>query len=290
MSLKMYLDNEMTQELLQENVFTNTAITSYQLEGLIASQVQSVYKYNGLAYEILTPVTQYTLSGSTLTLLGTGVLATGEHVVVMPINNLQLTFTGTEASVRVQNKKIIFHKDDTNVYDALNLYSQNLEIPQELIVDISETKLDGFYYFTVDASYNCYGSLGLVTGIGINIDTDLTTYNVEGCAVIINNQYVGDVLAYDGIMIVIPSTAVITVNNVSDILQIITTGDLKFALGGVSDVVPVDENFKRMLSIPTLTTAAPTQYVWLKESVIIPTTTVESPNMPFKLIGQIYPE
>jgi hypothetical protein len=286
----MYLDNEMTQELLQENVFTNTAITSYQLEGLIASQVQSVYKYNGLAYEILTPVTQYTLSGSTLTLLGTGVLATGEHVVVMPINNLQLTFTGTEASVRVQNKKIIFHKDDTNVYDALNLYSQNLEIPQELIVDISETKLDGFYYFTVDASYNCYGSLGLVTGIGINIDTDLTTYNVEGCAVIINNQYVGDVLAYDGIMIVIPSTAVITVNNVSDILQIITTGDLKFALGGVSDVVPVDENFKRMLSIPTLTTAAPTQYVWLKESVIIPTTTVESPNMPFKLIGQIYPE
>lgn len=290
MSLKMYLDNEMTQEILQENVFTNTAIHEYQLEGLIASQVQSVYKYNGVAYEVLTPSTQYTISGSTLTLIGTGILVTGEHIVVMPINNLQFTFTGTESSVRVQNKKIIFHKDDTNVYDALNIYSQNLEVPIENTIDIAETVLDGFYYFTVDASFNCYSSLGLVTGIGINITTDLTAYNVEGCAVLINNQYVGDVLAYDGIMIVIPSTATITVNNISDVLQIITTGDLKFALGGISDVVPADENFKRMLSIPTLTTAAPTQYIWLKESVIIPTTTVESPNMPFKLIGQVYPE
>jgi len=290
MSLKMYLDNAMTQEILQENVFTNTAITEYQLVGLIASQVQSVYRYNKVIYEVLTPSTQYTLSGSTLTLIGTGILATGEHVVVMPINNLQLTFTGIENSVRVQNRKIIFYKDDTNVYDALNIYSQNLETPVENIVDISETVLNGFYYFTVDASYNCYNSLGLVTGIGINITTDLSAYNVEGCAVLINNQYVADVLAYDGTMIVIPSTATIIVNNVSDVLQIITTGDLKFALGGISDVVPADENFKRMLSIPTLTTAAPTQYVWLKESVIIPATTVELPNMPFKLIGQVYPE
>jgi hypothetical protein len=111
---------------------------------------------------------------------------------------------------------------------------------------------------------------------------------IEGGAVILNGQYVGDILYYDGIMIIIPEGTVLPVNNVEDHLQFVSTGTLRWALGTIGDTIPADAAFKRMVTIPTLTLANPTQYVWMRENVIIPATTAESPNMPFKLIGQTY--
>jgi hypothetical protein len=275
MALEIYSDDAMTVPIKQENVFTEASAT-HTLVGLIATDIAKVYKYTGGVYITLT---DYTVVGTTLTL--SMPLVTDEHVVVMPIDNVSMTFTGSVGASRSLMKKLVLHKGDTTtVYDALNIYSENLTVP---VIELSEVSYGGLYPVGVDETFGIYGALALVTGVGINMTTDLSPYWLPDCAVVVNGQYVGDVLGHDATTIVLAEGTVIPTNGSEDTVQVLSTGDLRFSF---LEAGP----FTRMLSIPTLTAAAPTQSLWLKESVIIPADTIESPNMPFKLVGQTYPE
>lgn len=288
MSLEMYLDDAKTTPLLRENVFT--ALTAiHTLDGLTAMQVQTIYKYTGTAYVILSP-SSYDISGTTLTL--TTALTVGQHIVVMPINHLNMVFTGLEGASKTVDQKLVFFKGDTTtVYDAMSIYSEDLTSTTP--VDIKET-ISGFSSFVVDTAMAIYRSNSVVdpvTGIGFTVAADISTINLEDCAVIVNGQYVGDVWATDYIStIVMPTGTTFTTTGISDIIQIVSTGSLRFATGALGDVKPASNAFKRCLSLPTLTLANRTAYVWMTETVSIPTYTIESPSMPFKLIGQTYTE
>ena len=287
MSLEMYLDDAKTVPFLQENVFT-ALTTVHNLDGLIASQVQTVYKYDGAVYTVLTQGVGYTLIGTVLTL--TDVLTIGQHIVVMPTNKINLIFTGIEGSSKTKTQKLIFYKGDTTtVYDAMNMYSENLMTTS---IDLTDTILGGFSSFIVDIGMTIYRSNSVVnpvTGIGFATNLDLSLVNLEDCAIIMNNQYIGDVWATDYInTIVMPAGTTFPANNTTDVIHIVSTGDLRFATGVAGDLAPT--TYTRCLSLPTLNMANRTAYVWMKETVIIPATTVEMPNMPFKLIGQSYTE
>ena len=285
MALKMYQDDAMTVELKQENVFTALSAT-HTLVGLLAADVQAVYKYTGTAYQLLTTPGGYSITGTTLTL--TSALTFGQHVVVLPTAHMDIIFTGAEGTSRSQYKKLIFHKDDnTTIYDGLNLYSEDLLIAP---IEIEET-IEGMWTFTVDNSSIIVYDNGTgqpLLGTGFAVTTDLSAYALANCALVVNGNYVCDILGADVSNIVVPLGTVIPVNGISDLVQVYSTGLLAFALGTPGDTVPAPEAFKRMLTIPTLTSAAPTQYVWMRETVIIPGDTTESVSTPFKLIGQTY--
>ena len=285
MALKMYQDDAMTVGLKPENVFT--ALTAvHTLEGLIALDVQAVYKYTGLAYQLLTSPTDYTIVGTAFTLATA--LTLGQHVVVLPTAHMAITFTGTEGSSRSQYRKVIFHKDDTTtVYDKLNLYSEDLLVAP---IEIEEA-IVGLWTFTVDNSSIAVYDTGTgqpLLGTGFSVATDLSTYALANCALVVNGNYICDILGADTSTIVVPLGTVVPTNGVEDLIQIYSTGVLAFALGTAGDTIPAPDAFKRMLTIPTLTSAAPTQYVWMRETVIIPGDTTESVSTPFKLIGQTY--
>jgi hypothetical protein len=137
MALEIYSDDARTVPVKQENVFT-AHTTTHTLVGLIASDVQKVYKWTGAGYIILTSPTNYSIAGSTLTLVAA--LTGTEHIVVMPNDNVSLIFTGAEGTSRSQTKKLVFHKgDSTTIYDALNLYSEDLaQTDATLVFDASE--------------------------------------------------------------------------------------------------------------------------------------------------------
>lgn len=283
MGLEIYSDDARTLPVLQENVFTALQ-TTHALVGLLASDVQTVYKYNGVGYDTLAEPADYTFVGTDLVLAVA--LVTGEHIVVLPNGNISLTFTGTIGSSRSQTRKLVFHKGDvTTIYDSLNLFSENLTVAP---ITVTDTIYGGIVTVPIDASFNIYNAAGIVVGDGIVLGVDLSAYWLPECALIINGQYVGDILGHDATTIVLPTGTVVPTNMTEDTLEILSTGSLRFALGTLGGAIPADAAFKRMLSIPTLTAAEPTQYVWMRETVIIPSDTTETPNMPFKLTGQTY--
>lgn len=292
MSLEIYKDDAMTSPLRQMERFSTQGQNTFPLVSLTGIDVGEVYRYSG-GYTKLTDPTDYTVVGNSVIL--TTNLGAGEHIVVMPVDNLDIVFTGPEGAVRTQTKKVVFHKTGAFIYDALKLYSEDfLVAPYEY----TETVInDGFMAVSLTG-------LGLFDKNGIGIDdsnavgmalfsTGLTpdlTYTWASIAVVINGQYIGQSIANDASTIAFPlGTVLPTPNYVSDVIEVFSSGALTFAIDS-NGTVPADEAFKPVLIVPTLTTAAPTQKVWMRESATIPAVTSEIPNLPFKLTGQEYPE
>lgn len=293
MSLEMYSDDGLTTPVLREEKIT-TLGTSHVLEFLQAADVQGVYKYSAGVYTLLTLNTQYTITGSALTT--TAAIVNGEHLVVMPSDNLNFVFTGPEGGLRTLTKKLVLHKTGAFIYDALKLYSENFTItPIELVDNFPSLAgwtvgdINGYGLFDINnVELNNLNAVGLV----LEELSGVTLGDLRGCAAVLNGIYVGDIIGNDDFIVALPfGVSLPTPNYASDKLEIFSTGDLRFALGvNGSSAIPGDTAFKRMVCVPTLTTAAPTQTVWIRETVTIPAVASDLPNMPFKLTGQEYPE
>lgn len=292
MSLEIYTDDALTSPLRQMERFSTVGQNTFPLVSLVGIDVGEVYKYSGGYTKLATPA-DYTVIGNSVILVAN--LGAGEHIVVMPIDNMDIVFTGPEGAVRTQTKKVVFHKTGAFIYDALKIYSEDFTVAP---YEYTETVVtDGFMAVSLTG-------LGLFDKNGIGIDdsnavgmalfsTNLAldlTYTWPSIAVVINGAYVGQSIANDASTIAFPlGTTIPTPNYVSDVIEVFSTAALTFALDS-NGTIPADDAFKPVLVIPTLTTAAPTQKVWLRESASIPAVTAELPNLPFKLTGQEYPE
>jgi hypothetical protein len=289
MALQMYRDDAMTQPILQAERFTTG--TTLPLSSLTGADVQSVYKYTGTGYIKLTAPSGYSIVGNSVIL--TSALITNQHIVILPTNDLDITFTGTEGSTRVQTKKVVFNKTGAFIYDGLKLYSENFLVEP---IEVIDTIYDTGFYTVATSGLMIYDKNGIeltdANSIGISgLSTDMSALTLWDCAVLINDIYIGDCLGNDAGTIVVPiGTVIPTPTYVTDKVEVLSTGDLTFALGTLGGPIPANEAFKRLLNIPTLIAAEPTQYIWLRESAVIPSVTTELPNMPFKLAGQEYPE
>lgn len=298
MALEMYTDDARTTKILQENIFNyvNASTVTFTFVGITSTDVEKVYKWNGTSYTTLTLTTHYTMTSTQITLTTAGKMtAAGQHILIMPTNKLLMSFTGAQGASRSAYQKIVFYKaDTTTIYDGLNLFSSDLTLSTANQTNFSAT-LSGFAPFVVDAAMAIYRSNSIndpVAGIGITTPSLAAYPNLEDCAVIMNGQYIGDVWATDGattIVLPVGTDLAGKYNGTSDAIQIVATGTLRFALDVAGNgTVPADENFKRCVTIPTLNMATRQRAVYMKETVIIPSTTSETLSMPFKLIGQTY--
>lgn len=292
MALEIYKDDAMINPLKQAEKFIGPG-NAYTLASLTIAEVGSVYKYDGASYIKLLLTTDYSLVGSSIQLVT--YLTVDEHIIVMPVDDMDMLFTGPEAAVRTQTSKVIFHKYGAFVYDDLKLYSEDfLVTPYEGVETIVN---DGFQTCSLNG-LGLYDKNGIEmtdsNAIGIQVAsaafTPDVTYGYTTVVVVINNTYVGKLLANNTTVLALPlSTVIPTPTNVTDTIEVLSTGSLTFAID-TNGTMPVDEAFKPLLVIPTLTTAAPMQKVWLRAVATIQATTAELPNMPFKLSGQEYAE
>lgn len=287
MALQMFSDDAMTTAIAQTEKLA-TLGTTQALQKLLGIQVKDVYRYNMTEYVKLSKPSQYSVVGNSIILV-TG-LSSGEHIVVIPTDNVNLVFTGPEASTRVQTKKMIFHNNGTTTFDALKLYSEDLMYdPIEFNEVLTGT---GFYVVGVDSSFSIYDGQGVLIQDAYGIIGFATTLDVGlyvNCAVCINDQYIGDCIGNDANTIVVSKSTIIPLATyIVDRIEMFSTGNLTFALDS-NGTIPADTAFKRMLNIPTLTPTAQTQKVWMRDTAVIPALTSEQPNMPFKLAGQEYP-
>ena len=298
MSLTMFRDDAMSQAILQAEKFTTTG-TQFTLLSLIQSTVGAVYKCSGGVYELLTPSTDYNFSSSTVITLQAGkAIGPDEHLVVVPTDDLDITFTGPENSIRTQTKKLVLHNNGATTFDALRLYSEDFLLPP---TDLTEV-LDNTGYYTIaiteaDSYYDFLGNLisDAISVVGFVTDwsvLDAYAYNENHfCVAVINGQYIGPVICTGTAgdrLVFAAGTSIPLANGVTDTIEVYSTGTLTFALGTLGGPVPADNAFKPLLVVPTLTPAEPTQYLWLREIAKIPTITQDLPNMPFKLAGQEY--
>lgn len=293
MALEIYRDDAMQNLIKQTEKFNSIGATTLALTTLLGSEVEAVYRYVTGSYTKLTTPTDYSIVGNDVIL--TSSIQVGQHVIIMPIDNLDIVFTGTESSIRTQTKKLVFNKTGAFIYDGLRLYSEDFTTPP---YEYTETIInDGFMAVSLDG-LNLYDKNGLLmsdsNAVGLQLfSTNLTpdiTYGYPAVALVVNGLYLGNIRANDTSVIALPlGTILPTPNYTIDIIELYSTGNLTFAADS-NGTIPADEAFKALYIVPTLTTLAPTQKVWLREFATIPSVAIEMPNMPFKLIGQEYPE
>lgn len=287
MGLEIYGDDNKTIPIL-ESVKHIGPGTVFAVAPLVIGDISAVYKWNGSGYTKLTVTTHYTLSGANITLVTA--LTVGQHIILLPTNCLDMVFTGAELSIRTLTKRLVFFKNAAGVvYDALKLYSEDYTTDP---LEVSEVLAGGYYPQGIDGTFNIYDAQSILISDGVGIagfTTDWSLYNLYNCAVCLNGQYVGDCIGWDPTTIVLKSGTTLPVaNGVNDLIEVFSTGELTFALSSLGGAIPADAAFTRMINLPTLTTAAPTAYVWMRESATIPSVSSETAHMPFKLSGQEY--
>jgi hypothetical protein len=76
---------------------------------------------------------------------------------------------------------------------------------------------------------------------------------------------------------------------VTDDVQIFSIGSLLFALN-VDDSIPANGDFKAVIGLPNLETGRDTVKVWLRDTMTVPETSTNYPDMSFRLTGLEYVE
>lgn len=289
MALEIYADDAMTLPIKQIEKFDTVGETDFTLTSLLGIDITSVFKWDGIEYLQLTDGVDFSIQSNTIVL--TTALVADEHIVAFPTDHMNLVFTGPETAIRTQTKKLVLHKTGAYIYDGLMMYSEDLLTEPTYFMDL----MIGTGYVTVgiDGSFNIYDGSGILitNGVGIAGFTAALNENAYiGCGVLINDYYIGDCIGNGTSHIVLaPGTTIPAPTYIQDKVELLSTGNLTFALDS-NGTIPADNAFKKFLSIPSLTTAEPTQKLWLRENAIIPGWTQITPNMPFKLMGQEYPE
>ena len=289
MALELYKDDAMTLPIKQLEVFSTEGETNFLLQTLAGVDVQDVFKWDGFMYNQLLQGTDYSIQSDTIVL--DVALAVGENIAVLPLDNLDIVFTGPEAGIRVQTKKLVLHKTGPYIYDGLMLYSEDLTVEPKYFLETIVSS--GYYTVGVDASFNIYDKGGVLITEGVGVVGFTSVLNGDAyydCGLLINDYYIGDCIGNNATTIVLAAgtvvpTAVFTV----DKIELLGSGNLAYAID-TNGTIPADAAFKKFLSIPALTSAEPTQKIWLRETAVIPGFTTITPNMPFKIMGQEYPE
>lgn len=285
MAIILYKDDAMTQVIKVPQKFTRAStLTPYQsftLTKMTGPEMATLYKYNGTTHVRLIQGTDYSLSGNIITLAAS--LGALEVLIAVPTDRLNLNFGGVFGATKTSVTSVVFKRESAYMYDSLLLSSDDLDKEP-----FSKNLLD--MPFTFEANKSGINSLGQAV-IGSKCTspqlTGLTINTLEGYAVVLNGLYVGNIISNDVDSFIIDNQTYAYLGTASDDLSIFSIGSLLFALD-IDGTVPTNSSFKPVITLPNLDLGKDYVKVWVKDTVIIPETATNYPNMAFKLSGIEY--
>jgi hypothetical protein len=287
MSILVYKDDACTQLVKSPQKFDRTSTVSpYQIFTLSPTKMSGnelahLYKFNGTTHVKLILGTDFTISGNNIT-LATALGAT-EILIAVPNDRLNLNFGGVFGATKTSVVPVTFKREALYTYDTLLLASEDLDK-----TPFVQTYVDTAFTFVANQSMTNSLNQSVVgskcTSPGL---TGLTINSLEGYALVLNNTYIGKILANDVASILVNQVSYARAGALDDDLSIFSVGSLLFALD-VNGSVPNNSDFAPVISLPNLDTNRDTVKVWVKDTVVIPETATNYPNMAFKLTGIEY--
>lgn len=285
MSILVFKDDACTQPVKTPQKFDRSSTTSpyqiFNLTKMTGSEMAHLYKFNGVTHVKLILGTDFSVSGNNITLAVA--LGASEVLIAIPTDRLNLNFGGVFGATKTSNTFVVFKREPAFMYDTLLLASDNLDR-----VPYVQTYIDTAFTFTANQSMTNSLNQAVVgskcTSAGL---TGLTINSLEGYALVLNNQYVGMILANDVSSILVNNVSYNHTGALDDDLSIFSVGSLLFAID-VNGTVPANSAFTPVVTLPNLDTGNDSVKVWVKDTVVIPETATNYPNMAFKLTGIEY--
>jgi hypothetical protein len=285
MSILVYKDDLCTQQVKTPQKFTQASSSSpfqvFTLNKMTGTEMAHLYRYTGTTHIKLIQGTDFALSGNTIT-LNTALLA-NQVLIAIPNDRLNLNFGGVFGATKTSTVPVVFKREPTFMYDTLLLASENLDS-----TPFVQTYIDSPFTFTNNQSMTNSNSQ-VVTGsqcVGDSL-VGLTINALEGYALVLNNTFIGIILANEVDSILVNNVSYTHTGTPDDDLGIFSVGSLLFALD-VNGSVPSNSDFKPVITLPDLDSGKETVKVWVKDTVVIPEAATNYPNMAFKLTGIEY--
>jgi hypothetical protein len=285
MSILVYKDDACTQQIKTPQKFTrSSSVTPYQvfnLSKMTGAELAQLYKFDGTNHIRLIPSTDYVISGPNITLVTP--LGISEVLIAVPVDRLNLNFGGVFGSTKTSTTFVVFKREPAYTYDTLLLSSENLDV-----VPFAQTFIDTTVVCTANQSMT-NSSSQIVSGSkceSANL-VGLTINALEGYVLVLNNTYIGKIIANEVNAILVDNLSYAYAGDVSDDLNIYSVGSLLYALD-TDGSIPASNLFKPVITIPALDVGHSQQKIWVRDTVTIPETATNYPNMAFKLTGIEY--
>lgn len=285
MSILVYKDDACTLQVKTPQKFDRTSTVSpyqvFTLTKMTGAEMVHLYKFNGTTHVKLIQGTDYSLSGNNITLVVA--LDATEVLIAIPTDRLNLNFGGVFGATKTSTIPVVFKRESQFMYDSLMLASDNLDK-----TPFVQTYIDSPFSFVANQSMTNSQSQ-IVTGSKCTSPSlsGLTINALEGYALVLNNSFKGIIIANDVNSILINNVSFARAGLPDDDLNIFSVGSLLFALD-VDGNVPNTGDFQPVITLPNLDLNKNTVKVWVKDTVVIPETATNYPNMAFKLTGIEY--
>jgi hypothetical protein len=285
MSILVYKDDACTQLIKTPQKFdrsaTLTPFTNFILTKMTGTEMAHLYKFNGTTHIKLIPGIDFTLSNNTIILASA--LGAAEVLIAVPTDRLNLNFGGVFGATKTSVVPVVFKREVLYMYDTLLLASENLDK-----IPFVQTFIDSPFTFTANQTMtNSLGQAVVGSKCSGTALTSLTINSLEGYALVLNNTFIGTILANDVANILVNNVSYTRTGAPDDDLSIFSVGSLLFARD-VNGSVPNNSDFAPVVTLPNLDTNLNTVKVWVKDTVVIPETATNYPNMAFKLTGIEY--
>lgn len=285
MAILVYKDDACTVQAKSPQKFDRSStVAPYQtftLTKMLGSELSQLYKYNGSTHIKLISGTDYSVSGNNITLAVA--LGSTELLLALPNDRLNLNFGGVFGATKSSTAFVVLKRESQYMYDTLILASDNMDVTA-----FAQTFVDTPFTFTPNQSMT-NSKNAMVTGSKCTSPglAGLTINSLEGYALVLNNTFIGLILANDVSSILVNNVSYSHTGDAADDLSIFSVGSLLFALD-VNGSVPANSEFKPAISLPNLDVGRDTVKVWVKDTVVIPETATNYPNMALKLTGIEY--
>lgn len=285
MSILVFKDDACTQPVRTPQKFEQiNAVSPFQtftLTRMSGSELAHLYKFKNNTHIKLVLGVDFTISGNNIVLAIA--LASTEVLIAIPNDRLNLNFGGVFGATKTSTVPVVFKRESQFMYDTLLLASDNLDK-----TPFAQTYIDTPFTFVSNQSMINSFSQAVVgskcTSPGLN---GLTINSLEGYALVLNNTYIGMIIANDVSSILVNNVSYARTGQLDDDISIFSVGTLLFSLD-VDGTVPANSTFTPVVTLPNLDNSKNTCKVWVKDTLVIPETATNYPNMAFKLTGIEY--
>lgn len=285
MSIQVFKDDACTLPIKSPQKFDRASTVSpyqvFTLTKMTGAELSHLYKFNGATHIKLIAGTDYSISGNSITLAVA--LGAAELLIALPADRLNLNFGGVFGATKTSTTSVVFKRETQFMYDSLLLASEDLDK-----TPFVQTYIDTEFTFVANQSMtNSHGQAVVgskCTSPGL---AGLTINALEGYALVLNNVFIGLIIANDVESILVNNVAYTHTGALDDDLSIFSVGTLLFALD-VNGSVPSNNSFVPVLTLPNLDTLKNTVKVWVKDTEVIPENATNYPNMAFKITGIEY--
>jgi len=285
MAIQLFKDDACTQIVKTPQKFTRastlTPYQSFSLTKMTGAELAHLYKFNGTTHLKLLPNIDFTLAGNNITLAVA--LGPTEVLIAIPNDRLNLNFGGVFGATKTNTVPIVFKRETAYMYDSLMLASEDLDkttfvqtfIDMPFLFEANKTGINSLGQAVVGSK--CTSAA--LTGLAINA--------LEGYALVLNNEFIGKILSNDIDSIIVNNPSYARTGALDDDLSIFSIGTLLFALD-IDGSMPANSSFKQVVNLPNLDIGKDTCKVWVRDTLIIPESATNYPNMAFKLTGIEY--